>query len=237
MSQQYVEKNLLFDFDDDWTLLRWDRHPFHQDTMSRAHLGKGVDFVGARDGVLFFIEVKDFSVHSRNTEKMPLPDEVELKIRSTVAALVGAHRTGEHPDVTAMFELLRTRSRLRLVLWLEEPRADHLASAVLRKRRQVRRLHERERVMIEVRWLGARTAITSLFEDHDSVLPKVSVRRLPAERREKAEQVVSILTQRGMPVLDKARWQIEDTLDMAVLDEWLEKARSVGSVHQLFQSR
>jgi hypothetical protein len=53
----------------------------------------------------------------------------------------------------------------------------------------------------------------------------------------KAEALLTILTQRGLPMTARQRRKIHDCADLITLDRWLDSALSVASVDELFGSR
>src|SRR5215213_1393684 len=118
---ELIEGNLLFDFDERWTLLsHWDRHDAYHRGIRRCEAGKAVDFIGVLDGKLpFLIEVKDFRIFERNPTKIPLAKEFERKVRDTVAALAGAHCHDRAGDCVQIFQALMKTREPRLVLWHE----------------------------------------------------------------------------------------------------------------------
>ena len=94
---------------------------------------KGVDFAGILDGVLYLIEAKDFRGHRienrKRLESGELAIELRQKVHSSVACMVGFHRTSPNPDHWEPFvEALGDKGkRVKVVLWLEHELPPHPA--------------------------------------------------------------------------------------------------------------
>ncbi|MCC6553050.1 MAG: hypothetical protein IT372_08515 [Polyangiaceae bacterium] len=238
MAVSFIEDDLRFDFGDGWRIMKWDREPVYVDGMRRANQGKGVDFIGIHDArTLFFIEVKDYSEEVRNEEaKGPVEHVFELKVRSTVAALVGARRRGGYPECAPIFDALVAGQKLRLVLWREEGVQTSLSQIVMEKRRTARGSSDIRSRLRRVHWLDAEIMRTSLFVDYTRDIPDLRVCRLPRTRRKKVDQVLEALRGRfSLP--DSVLWKIKDTEDEELLDHWIQQAPSIGSPWKLLQIR
>lgn len=240
MSSSFVEGNLHFEFGARWTrLLKWDREAAHAQGMKHVNLGKDVDFVGLLDGkVLFFIEVKDHRGHPRSAARCDLGQEFELKVRSTVAALVGAHRR-QMPGCSDLFEVLAMPSRarqVRLVMWVEEDPITALSTlAVHDKRRRSfdgTEIRQRKR---EVGWLDADTTVVGSFHDFAEDLPDLRVTRLSTARQHVVEAIIQTLHAKKDPLPDAVRWEIEGTLDEERLKRWWKLAPTIPSARHLLR--
>lgn len=125
---RFVEGDMCLDFDDGWThVIAWDKHSAYKNGIRKVDGAKAVDFIGIRrNEALYFIEMKDYRFHrSPDGRKKHLNPwvELELKVRHSVAGLVGAHRRGCDdgacgPIIAALVE---RRMKLKLVYWLDEP--------------------------------------------------------------------------------------------------------------------
>lgn len=238
MAISFIEDDLRFDFGDEWRVMKWDREPVYVEGMRKANQGKGVDFIGIHDGrSLFFIEVKDYSEEVRNEEeKGPVEHVFELKVRSTVAALVGARRRGGYPECTPILDALVARQKLRLVLWREEGIQTSLSQIVMEKRRTARGSSDIRSRLRRVRWLDVEIMRTSLYVDYTKDVPDLRVSRLPRTRRTKVDQVLATLRSRfSLP--DSILWKIKDTEDEGLLDHWIQQAPTIGSPWKLLQIR
>lgn len=237
MSARFVEGNLLFKFGDRWTtLFRWDRHIDFINGMARTHEGKAVDFVGVFDRrVPFLIEVKDFRLHARNEGKIRIEHEFEMKVRATVAALLGTRWQEPPAECVAAFEAFRASRKPRLVLWHEDAPPER------RDAPQAARLGGsgagllRDLIKQNMSWLDAETIVTSLAGGHS--LPDVEVESLPPGRKRKAEDVVAILEGRRMRVPQEVRWQIDDCETEDELDSLIQRAVTVLDPWRLFSHR
>src|SRR5260221_7520 len=133
-----VEGDLSFEFDENWRLVMpWDKHPAYREGIQKLDESKAADIVGVHhDGLVVFVAVKDFRVHERS-KPMSLWVELELKVRNTVAGLLGASRRQEYKDACQpiVISLLRP-GVLKLVFWIEQPRGSGKLE-ILRKRHAV----------------------------------------------------------------------------------------------------
>ena len=130
----FDERHQRFTFDDrQWTVVKYDDHRDYRQRIANLPDTKAVDFIGlygGRDGILYWIEAKDFRGY-RIQNKLRLSDgelatEVGQKIRDSISGIIGAYRTSGqwetwHPLVRALW---RRNITIRVVLWLEE---DHTA--------------------------------------------------------------------------------------------------------------
>jgi hypothetical protein len=137
------EKSLRVDFDPDaWLVLKWDDHDLHRHgigklngTLTDPENGqvvpqgtKAVDIIALDGNALHFIEIKDFrGFAAENAFRQPqeLPLEVGLKVRGTLAGLVGAYVMGRQDALIAPFArtLLARRLPLRVIAWVAEDAA------------------------------------------------------------------------------------------------------------------
>jgi hypothetical protein len=140
-----VEGQLRFDFPAAWLVSKFDDWSFYRNQFSklaRAELvcskcdgrvlceactsrkvagTKGCDFLAIEVKVCFWlIEVKDYRRHTR-TKVIALADEVALKARDSLAALVAARvNANEGSEKEAAVAALKCE-QLRIVLHLEQP--------------------------------------------------------------------------------------------------------------------
>src|SRR5699024_4440917 len=88
---------------------------------------KGIDFVGIGMGGLYLFEVKDFrgyAAENAHRQEVELPLEVGLKVRDTVAGIIGAHGTAPAaPWIEQAIAVLAQRRRsVHVVAWIVEDR-------------------------------------------------------------------------------------------------------------------
>lgn len=145
------EGKLSFGFDPTaWVALKWDAHAAYRHgigklsgelsdpaTLSKRPEGtKAVDIIARDAQALYFIEVKDFrgsTAENAYRQESELPLEVGLKVRDTLAGLVGARETGHHASTLGPFvDALSQRLPLRVVAWIAE---DAPATATTRRKR------------------------------------------------------------------------------------------------------
>jgi hypothetical protein len=158
MSSAFPERRLLFTFDDDWIILKWDEHAAYLGGLQRFEGTKAVDFFGLYMRAPCFIEVKDFRgyrIESKDRHKRgELAREVACKVRDTLAALSWA--CGREPldagELTLFLHAVVNRTeKVPVVLWMETDRPPEpaLASTLA------------EDIKRELQWLHAKVMVTS----------------------------------------------------------------------------
>lgn len=120
--QTLEEGKLLFEFPDDWTVSAYDKWPYYQNHFKDALTGnKGVDFIAQdKSHNLWFVEVKDYR-ENRRMKQIHIWDEIAIKVRDTLAGLVGAKFREGDPNQGEASDALQTQT-IRVVLHLEQPR-------------------------------------------------------------------------------------------------------------------
>ncbi len=139
MTTEITVEDVEFRFGESWTVLKYDDSREYQDGIRKLNgvwktdkdgnehrRGcKGVDILGSREGVLTFIEVKDFRKTSDNpTSRIrdELPLEVAFKACDTVAGVVGRAREPGAVIFRGFAKLLvDAECPVEVILWLEEP--------------------------------------------------------------------------------------------------------------------
>lgn len=238
MSFRIVEGDLRFDFDDRWTpITHWDRHPAYRVGKQGVKGLKAVDVVGIfEQDTLLLMEMKDYRNHPR--EKVEdVATEFEQKVRSSVASLVGARRSGRYPNDCDRFgAALLAASTLKLVLWVEDPPQHGTLSTVAERRSRSNAGTLTSKLQQHLRWLSANRVIPCNLKTYRDLLPGLEVTPLSPHRRMKAEQLVDALRIRfPHRVRDEDAWCIYDSLDEAQLDEWLADVPNVRSVRELLR--
>ena len=123
------EKNLTFEFPDEWQVIKYDDSNFYRKRFEQMDDVKGLDFLARTDAVLWMIEARDFRGYRiQNKKRMQnneLTLEVAKKVRDTVAVLYDAHRF-ENQELRSFHSFLFGRNdptaRLEVILLLEEDR-------------------------------------------------------------------------------------------------------------------
>jgi hypothetical protein len=126
----FDEQHQRFTFDDQqWTVVKYDGHRDYREKIAKLDGTKAVDFVGLHngpDGVLYWIEVKDFRGYRiRNKHRLSdgeLAAEVGHKVRDSIAGVIGAYRMSGQWEVWRPFvrAIWRRDCTIRVLLWLEE---------------------------------------------------------------------------------------------------------------------
>ena len=184
------EGDLDFTFDASWAVCsHWEEEPARRALKSQASGSHCVDLVALQKGPkgsLFLIEVKDY----RTSEKTPstrekladggvsLADLVAMKVRDTIAGLVGGVRMDRDGLWRPCVEALVDRE-VWVVLWIEHAAID-AGSTVQGKRAKVGALSLQDSLKKRCRWISAKVAICWRKE---IVLPGVGVRSVPAAAR------------------------------------------------------
>jgi hypothetical protein len=142
-----VEGNLTFQFPEGWEVGKLDDWGFYRNQFARLGsdlrvscarcdvelkcqacgtpktLGiKAVDIVArAPNGTLWLLEVKDYRTSSR-TKVIDLADEVALKVRDSMAALLAAATNAKEDEEKSLARSSIQCTRLRVGLHLEQPK-------------------------------------------------------------------------------------------------------------------
>lgn len=138
-AQTFDEDRICFTFDPNaWRAIKWDDDPAFiagvqtltgeltdtQKNIKVPHGTKGVDFIGLHQGSLYFFEVKDFRGYAAANayrQETELPLEIGLKVRDTIAGLIGAHHLKPTEWISQAAALLADRSRpVRVIAWIVE---------------------------------------------------------------------------------------------------------------------
>lgn len=115
-------EELDFEFSDDWQVTKFDDWSFYRHHFQSVAGGcKAVDMLAIEPKVcLWSIEVKDYLQHER-TKTIELAQEVAVKVRDTLAALVAASINANDESEKQFAHRAVRCSRLRVVLHLEQP--------------------------------------------------------------------------------------------------------------------
>ena len=146
MPKQLDVENQRFEFGDQWsTAFKYDDTPFYRKEAIRLQgdidgvpqSTKAVDVVGLHGASgLLLLEAKDFRGHriaNKHRIERAVALEVAVKVRDTIAALVGASRkpVDEFPS-EVLFAALQRGREVTVVLWLEDDTFRNAERAKLR---------------------------------------------------------------------------------------------------------
>jgi hypothetical protein len=190
----FDEGALRVAFGERWVVEKWDASAVYTrgiGTLSgeltdargqaRAEGTKAVDFVGVLDGAaLHLVELKDFRGHrienkARQLQELPL--EIGLKVRDTLAGLVGAGAKEGAPAWVARCgtALAGRKHPVRVVAWILDDAARPGEDA---RKRAARSSERTQRIKQRLAWLTARV----LVEDpRTTTLADVRTENLAAE--------------------------------------------------------
>lgn len=117
-----TEGQLIFDFPNDWQASKFDEWSFYRNQFQQVCGGaKAIDILAIDPNACFWkIEVKDYRQH-RRTKTIDLAEEIAVKVRDSLAALVAARANANDANERAMAEAALRCPRLRVVLHLEQP--------------------------------------------------------------------------------------------------------------------
>jgi hypothetical protein len=117
-----VVGKLSFRFPPNWNVSQFDEWEFYRNQFQKVCGGaKAVDIVAIHPKVcLWAIEVKDYRTN-RRTKTIDMADEVALKIRDSLAALVAAKVRANDMQEKRLAGLALRCPDLRVVLHLEQP--------------------------------------------------------------------------------------------------------------------
>ena len=114
-----LEEGLLkFQFEEVSVPWKYDDSSFYRNQFQSFAGGtKGVDFLCHTKGTLWLIEVKDYRVYERQ-KSQDLSEEVEERVRDTLAGLVALRVNGNDLDERKRATAALKKKRLRVVLHL-----------------------------------------------------------------------------------------------------------------------
>ena len=125
MARRITERALTFDFNVGWDAQKYDDWKFFQKRFKKVcHLCTGVkavDIVAYNATTSWLIEVKDYRMH-RRTKTIDLADEVAKKVFDTLSGLAAARFQACDVGEKVMAQRLLSKSEIRVVLHLEQPR-------------------------------------------------------------------------------------------------------------------
>lgn len=119
---QVIVDSLTFTFPDGWKVEKYDDWNFCR-TFQEMNSGiKGVDLIAiSPDKTVWLIEAKDFRIHKR-TKTTPLYEEVWLKVRDTLSALLPAKLNATDDEERKFASKVLGASSLRIALQCEQPK-------------------------------------------------------------------------------------------------------------------
>lgn len=130
MPERIDEGAIRFTFDDSWVIWKYDESTPYRQGIERLKDSKAVDFVGYVGDEPYLVEVKDFRgrrIENKERCGKPLAVEFALKVRDTLAGVIGAARNAaDRADWRRLVRKLcddSSKVRLRAVLWLEDDSA------------------------------------------------------------------------------------------------------------------
>lgn len=184
MSVPLEESRLRFEFGGSWQVFRYDScscqravNVLQGELDGKAEGTKAVDFVAAHENELYLFEVKnlrDFERATRGRLEKEIHLELGLKVRDTLAGLIGGVRCGkEMPE--AVRDLVRgiadSSRSIRVVVWIERDDPPGYKRWLSIADDQIE-----DRIKAKLKWLHARVAI---WNTESPPLPDLVVKALP----------------------------------------------------------
>ncbi len=172
-----TEGFLRFSFDEEWDIIKFDDDMAYRRRDVQELEMKGIDFLGLHERECYLIEVKDYREHRIETQnrliKGELAIEIGVKVRDTVAAIIGAYRTSSEPEKWQPFARALTNSRVsvKVVVWLEYELPRYPKS-----RDKVRASVQGNEFKKYLRWLTTKVLICNL---NANSVPSLTVSNLP----------------------------------------------------------
>ena len=120
------EKDLVFDFPDNWVFTKYDASFHHTQLLNKVQGFQAVDIVAMPlgQGPLLLLEVKDFrkglNIGGRSANYSEYIASVANKVLNTVSGLFTAHRVGDEPLRGFYGRLLKRNTPIQAVFFLEE---------------------------------------------------------------------------------------------------------------------
>ncbi len=137
----FREGGLEFEFGKGWRVVKYDKDPAFMDGIrklnqeiltadgTRASFGTcGIDLIAVHGKAIYFIEIKDFRgsriPNKRRIQNNELAMDVGIKVRDSLAGIVGAHHRCEARVQWEPFmrPLIDTSYQVHVLLWLEQDR-------------------------------------------------------------------------------------------------------------------
>ena len=117
-----TEELLTFDFPNGWQASKFDEWSFYRNQFQSTCGGaKAVDILAVEHTTcLWKIEIKDYRQYPR-IKTINLPEEVAMKVRDTLAAVVSARVNANDDNEKALARAALLCKRMRVVLHLEQP--------------------------------------------------------------------------------------------------------------------
>jgi hypothetical protein len=168
---EFIEDNLVFKFDETaWShLIFYDQRDETKrpvlpelEKINKATGARSVEFLGIfQSERLVFIEVKDFRGHRiENKDRLerkdePLEKEIAMKVKDTIAGIVGGARLSSHKRTTFkeyVRYLNNDKKIVEVVLWLEEDMPIY-PPHILAKRQKTHNLNKTKQLKERLNWL------------------------------------------------------------------------------------
>lgn len=129
--KEFKESGLVFKFDDNWDVYQLDEEAdYRHKICKQIPETRCIDFIGFNkaDKVLLFIEVKSFRGYGNKTnvqrltgERDDLTVEIALKVKDSLATLIGGARNSTHLPVVWRNHVkhLIDNGNLKVIAWVE----------------------------------------------------------------------------------------------------------------------
>ncbi|MBX3162356.1 MAG: hypothetical protein KF773_40705 [Deltaproteobacteria bacterium] len=165
---------IQFDFDDSWVVTKWDDLRAYRDGLAKLQgvldghheRTRALDLVGVREGTPYLFEVKDFrgfEIENKSRQLEELPLEIALKVRDTIAGLVGTRSLGRASEALELWiAALAAGTAVRVIAWIAE---DGTRPGISHQKRAARASERLGRLKQRLAWLTPRVAVTDPLEN------------------------------------------------------------------------
>lgn len=120
---EFNESNLCFSFKNTWQIIKVDDHSDYRSVFQTIPGTKALDFIGLHGGIIYFIEVKNYSASLTFNESKIKGDELSnalaQKFRDTLFIVLAGHHRYQRPDWQVYATAVGNGTPMRYVAWVE----------------------------------------------------------------------------------------------------------------------
>lgn len=134
-----TEGALTFTFSEEAHVIKYDdsihyRNQFHNRCYKD---NKAVDFIAYENSIAWLCEIKDFRQGRRNPEKIPLYNEIAIKVRDSLAGLVSAKLQASDDDEKNFAKEVLKCKKINIIFHIEQSSLIYNLSDLQDKLRQL----------------------------------------------------------------------------------------------------
>lgn len=126
----FEESNMVFQFPEGFKVVKLDDSSFYKKHYVSLTTSKSIDFLIFHENTYFLIEVKNFKLSLKNKETKnrflintseSLSLEMALKVRDSLACILGASRTQHEEEISEYKNILKHNQKLKVILFIIPP--------------------------------------------------------------------------------------------------------------------